>query len=129
MAEKLTREELVKALAALDERDRKNDADMAPFRKISQQIEEERQALVDAHETEVIGSCEGCLAVILEGDRYTPCSDGPLLCLACSPTWSEALNNMRSYVCDVPEDDAERLESIAHAEAQIAAGRGDEKVC
>ena len=129
MTEKMTREQLVAALADLDERDRKNDADMAPFREIATKIEEEREALLEANETLVIGPCEGCSTIILDGDRYMAYSDGPRVCLSCAPTWAESAADLRTYTCDDPEDEENRLAAIAHAETQIAVGLGDQKVC
>lgn len=100
-----------------------------PFRDREQAIDEERETLLEDNSASVVGHCEGCSTLILEGDRYSNCSDGPILCLECSPTWEEAAAHMRSYTCGDPDDERERTEAIANAEAMIAAGKGDEKVC
>lgn len=105
------------------------DAKLRPFIEYEKALDQEQELLLDAAGDDIAGHCEGCSTIILGGDRYTSCTDGPILCLECSPTWAESAEHMRSYTCGHPDDDAERLKSIAHAEAQIAAGRGDEKVC
>lgn len=100
-----------------------------PFREREKAIAAEREATLELHETYEVGQCEGCSKLIFDGERYSNCSDGPILCLECSPTWTELAAFMRSYTHDHPDDEQERIEGIAHAEAMIAAGKGDEKVC
>lgn len=127
MAEKLTREELVKALAALDERDRKNDAEMAPFREISRQIDEERQALLEANEAEVEGHCI-CGQLVLVGDRHCRTTDGEIMCVECAPTWADAVQSLEGSLAEGYEDE-DLSASLEVARARVSAGRGNEKVC
>lgn len=106
------------------------DAKLRPFIEQECAMEEEKELLLDAAGTSVIGSCEGCSTLILEGDRHTWANDEVMyFCVECSPTWTEALAEMRSYTHDHPDDQRELDEKIAHAEAQIAADLGNEKVC
>lgn len=100
-----------------------------PFRDREQAIDEERETLLEDNSASVVGHCEGCSTLILEGDRCCRYTGGPVVCLECAPTWAEALENMRSYTLDDDDDERERTEAIANAEAMIAAGKGDEKVC
>lgn len=116
-------------LAELDARAATVEAEAKPLRDRAKAIEAEREAMLELHETYDVGRCEGCSKLIFDGERYSNCSDGPILCLDCSPTWGEAAEHMRSYTCGDPDDDRERIEGIAHAEAMIAAGKGEEKVC
>lgn len=109
------------------------EAKLKPFTDIEEGIQAEREELLDAHGVEVIGECEGCSTHILSIDRYTVCTDGPYLCLECSPTIAESLPHMQSVLDDGhPLDEVDRqrfVDGIAWAKAEIAAGRGDEKAC
>lgn len=105
------------------------DAKLLPFVERESALEEERELLLQQHGTEIIDKCVGCGVLILEGDRHLTYEEGEVACLECSPTWEESAADLRSYACDHPEDEARRLDGIAHAEAMVAAGRGKEKVC
>ncbi len=100
-----------------------------PFRNREKAIAAEREATLELHETYEVGQCEGCSKLIFEGERYHVCGDGPYLCEDCSPSWADILAHLRDRQGDPLEDAEEIAEGIATAEAMIAAGKGDEKVC
>jgi hypothetical protein len=143
MTDAITRNgELRAKLAELQAREGKNDeaakptreqyrAAMAPFEAEQDAIEQAREALLEEYGTEIISTCEGCRALILEGDRYAVCTDGPFLCLECAPTWNDVLRDNQERLDDEgdPDEQREIRESIAAIEGLIAHGRGDDKVC
>lgn len=104
------------------------DAALRPFVEEGMAIDEERQALLEEHEAQIIGRCEGCEEFILEGDKYQTCDDGPHLCVKCAATWNDIAKQLRERMADPSEreDKLELMESLAHAELMVAAGHGAE---
>lgn len=102
-----------------------------PFRVREDAIEEHRDELLAAHHTQIIGQCETCDAIILDGDAYSNGGDGMKLCRQHAPTWSELAQHYRDLLSfnDVSygEFDADEIRQwLADAEKIVAEGRGGE---
>jgi hypothetical protein len=91
-----------------------------------------REALLEQHEADVVGTCEGCSNPILSGELGHSCNDGPVLCEACAPTWNDI---RREYdeakaagafeeIFDDPDMAAFHDKTVAD---RIAVGDGDKK--
>lgn len=73
--------------------------------------------------------CEGCSKPLAPGDLGHRCSDGPVLCEDCAPTWGEVLHQYVEAAGETtgdrtPEELAEDQEA---ARARVDAGDGDKK--
>lgn len=77
------------------------------------------EALLEEHDAEIAGVCEGCSLLLFSGDRGYSYEDGPICCAECAPTWADAEENWKSQAEDDPERAAEFAASLA---AHLAAG-------
>lgn len=81
---------------------------------------------------EALYQCEGCSKDLFEGDRAHYCSDGPVLCEDCAPTWADIAHEYdeaeaRGEFEDLFDDpDMARL-SRETVNARIADGDADKK--
>jgi hypothetical protein len=103
-----------------------------PFRERLEIIGETREEMLAAHDTEIIGCCETCDRIILEGEPWTNGGYGVKLCADHGPTWAELAEHYRDLLAtgdsDFDEFDADELRQwLADAEGRIAAGQGDVK--
>jgi hypothetical protein len=71
-------------------------------------------------------ACESCDRLLIKGDRGHRCSDGPVLCEACSPTWADILRQYQEPDF-APDDPAEHEKVRALVVSMCATGQGDEK--
>jgi hypothetical protein len=104
-----------------------------PLRERLDAIGETREELLAAHGTEIIGCCETCDRIILEGEPWANGGEGMKLCADHAPTWADLAKHYRdllatgdSHFGDVDAD--ELREWLADAEGRIAAGQGGETV-
>lgn len=63
--------------------------------ELARKIQEEMEILIDG--AEIVGHCEGCSAVIFEGDKHSPTVDAGPLCEECSPTYADMLAHPESF--------------------------------
>jgi hypothetical protein len=125
------RAKLAADIKVLDERRAPFLKQMEPIRSALAEIDAEQAELEEAAGVEVVDTCE-CGRILVTGDLVHHCSDGPVLCESCSPTF----NNIRRQYDDMKKrgtfaDAFEDGESAADADeavdSQIAAGNGDKK--
>lgn len=68
---------------------------------------------------EIIGTCEGCECLLLEGDQGHTCSDGPTLCENCAPTYGDVKRQAQERLAEGDED---AREIVAACDGHVAAG-------
>ena len=94
-------------------------------------VEEIREALCEQHADRVVGRCEVCSLVLIEGDQGFRYDDGPSTCATHSPTWSDHKREQDELIADGIfedsfEDGPEAAEGARALVLQrIAAGDGD----
>jgi len=103
-----------------------------PFDDAIMALDTQKQQLLDDHDADVAGTCEGCNTLLLAGDKGHDCNDGPVLCEACAPTWNDLRKQYddmkaKGEFLDAFESHTAAHEADAHVAAQVAAGKGDEK--
>lgn len=122
------RSELQRRIQALDESIEEIEKLRAPYDKAIQALATIREEIIDADAgKEIADTCEGCSKLLFVGELGHRCEDGPTLCEACAPTWSDM---KQQYTDDAlkPEDRHETYdEDLAAIDAHIAAGDGDKK--
>jgi len=121
------REALVSRLAELRKAEEAIDKVRQPLTDAIREIEAVRQALLDRHQLEIVGNCEGCGKLLFSGELGHVCRDGPKLCEACAPSFVDAKQNLEGIDPNYWISPEERAEDIARAQAEIDAGRGDAK--
>lgn len=83
----LRRQKLRAAFAALADLDQAlNPSQDMP---ISIAVENAVEGLKEAATKDVISTCEGCSTILMDGDQGQRCTEGELLCAACSMSWAE----------------------------------------
>ena len=114
---------------------------IAPLKEAISVIEERRDAILEKFGIDVpydeLEQCEGCSAMILPTDKVHRCSDGPVLCEDCAPTWNDMKGQLEERISDLranpdaADEDGDSEESLAIAMqscvAHIEAGDGDKK--
>jgi len=99
----------------------------APFTERLDELEAQREEVLESVDAEVRGNCEGCGVVLFFGDMGHTYRDATEIveCVKCAPTWNEEMASV-----DGP-DDFEEPEDYEHFMAvcreHISEGRGNEK--
>ena len=76
--------------------------------------------------TTPVGQCEGCGNELFEGDLGHSCTDGPILCEECSPSWGDIKEQWDEGRQE--EDEGERAAFLEAYQAHInAGGSADDK--
>src|SRR5262245_22009828 len=106
MMDDKTRTDVQAQITALDKADESVRLARKPFDDVLDTIETLRQSILDKHDVEIAGTCEGCSKLLFIGDRGHRCGDGPLLCAECSPTWADVKEqwDKGERLDDEPED-------------------------
>jgi hypothetical protein len=116
--------ELGKAISAVEEARKPFDDAIAALVMVRDAVIEE--AIGDK---DIVGSCEFCERLLLDGDKGHRGTDGVIVCEACAPTYGCLKKQREEMVAesDDPEDD--NALCLASIEAHIAAGGSlDDKV-
>ena len=91
-------------------------------------LEARREALLDTHEADIYGRCEGCLETLFIGDMGHTCNDGELaFCFDCAPTWNDLLSQCEEQEADAWEEPDGKGKALALCRERIADGKGAEK--
>lgn len=123
------REALRGQLDELDKAAEEIETAMKPFRLALNAVEGVREALLERHDAEIAGKCEGCLDPIFSGDKaYTDGSGEVTFCERCAPTWGD----LRKETLEMPDDAWDepdgRQRCLDMIEAHVAGGGSlDEK--
>lgn len=123
-----TKEEWRAAKAEVEAIEKEREALLAPTNE-RYDAARDRLELIEEECGEFLGHCEGCLAPIFEGDRYSyDRMGGTTLCDDCSPTWHDLLRDPESFY---DSDDVYYTAETAKtaADAHLAAGGSlDDKI-
>lgn len=99
---------------------------LRPFQQAMATIEDIKEELLADAGVELVGNCETCDMILFSSDHGHHCSDGPILCAACSPTWRDLLAQYSEPGAAEAAEDAEAFEAgRALAQAEVDAGNGD----
>lgn len=118
-----TRQSLKETLACFDEAEDAIRKARKPFDDAIIKIDEARSNILERHDAEIVGECEGCSKLLIVGDKGYRYDDGPILCEGCSPTFAEADENWDGCT-DVDGEDAERKQAFKQMFAAHLAARG-----
>lgn len=122
METKLTddqREELDRKLSDLGDAISGIDKAAEPFDAARHALQGIYDGLVEDAGIEIIGHCEGCERLLIEGDKGHRCDDGPILCEKCSPTYGDS---RKQALERQGEGNEEAGEQVADIDAYVASG-------
>jgi hypothetical protein len=117
------REALRRRLDVFDQSIAQLEKQREPWDKAIAALQEIREDVIeDVTGAELAGNREGCDRLLFIGEQGHRCVDGPILCVACAPTWSDL---KAQYA-----DKRAKGEPVADADdvaidGRIAAGDGD----
>lgn len=88
-----------------------------------------KEALLERHETDVVGKCETCMEVVFEGDLAHIAED-VMFCLEHAPTWGDCSDSWEEATRRGDLDETEAKGMFAALETYIANGgnRDDKNV-
>lgn len=95
----------------------------SPFDAAISAVCDVKESLLDHHEAEIAGTCEGCAKIILAGDiGYR--DDDVTLCETCAPTWGDCKEQTEAALnLDPDDDDRTHLHAfLARVAAHVAGG-------
>lgn len=123
------REKLKDQLKELEAAEAAIAAARKPFDTAMTAIDTIRESLLLEHDVDIADTCEGCDKLLFVGELGHRCADGPTLCEACAPTWSDLL---AQYIAAKGETTSDRTpeelaDDQAIAQAHVDAGDGDLK--
>lgn len=126
------REKLKERLDALDKASGKILEARKPFDEALNAIDDVREGLLAEHDADVLGTCEHCMRLMFEGELGFRYEDGPIMCEACAPTWSDLkVEQDELIVSGNFEDSYEDAEAAKDAResvlGHIEAGDGDKR--
>lgn len=116
-----TREELVEQLKELDDAMAQIDKARLPFDRAMSALYGQKERLLERHEADIAGSCEGCSDVIFMGEP-AHIGEEMMFCEACAPTWADCKKSWEEALERGDVDEEEALLHLSSIEARIAEG-------
>ena len=117
-----TKDALKEQLAKLDKAESALRIARLPFDDAIEGIDDARQSILDAHDTDIAGRCVGCGDLLLVGDKGSRCFEGELLCEGCSYSWADVKDQWDRGEREDADDAEARAAFMASYDAHIASG-------
>jgi hypothetical protein len=92
-----------------------------PFDDAIFAIDNVRESLLERHDADLCGRCEGCADIILKGDK-AHIGEDVSLCEACAPTYRECKTSWEEAMARDDCDEADAKEVFAAFERHVANG-------
>lgn len=128
------REALKEKLQAIDKAREPLRALMKPLQESMAALDALHDAAVEEAGVELLDEiCEGCECILVVGDIGHRAADGPVMCVACSPTYADVLaqyeeaDDRARLLVDLDLTEDEFAAQIASLKAIVAAGDGGKK--
>ena len=116
------REELIERIAGLDTAIQAIEKARKPFDEAMYAVIMVKDELLERHEAEIAGTCEGCSHTVLNGEKGYRCSEGEILCRACAPTYRDEKKELEN-AREADDGDPDEIQgSLSAIEAHVKGG-------
>jgi hypothetical protein len=100
-----------------------------PFEVRIEELNAERELLLERYGVEVAGSCDHCKRLLLHGDKGHSVADDPgiMWCESCAPTWADMWQQYEDLTPEAFEDPDDYQIAVNTIRSHLDAGDGDKK--